>query len=106
MHQGQTNNIFAILKSEEGQKEDGDQLALVEEVNVNRSPKPNPETTGKLNPKADVYSHVSTRNGASKEGTNRNPSEARIKEAEDKESTAQWVNRTFGNNLGKTNQPF
>lgn len=98
VQQVQTNNKFAILELEEGQKEADDQLALVEEVNENQSLKPTPKSTGKLNPVDAVYIPASTGNRSSKGVTNANPNEVRKEEAKEKESTAHWVNRTFGNN--------
>ncbi|XP_016484601.1 uncharacterized protein LOC107805125 [Nicotiana tabacum] len=98
VQQVQTTNNFAILEIEEGDKEDNNQLVLVEISNVDRSHKVSPRVTKngtprsaiKLNPKASVF----------------NPNDKGIETVcqLQKESTTQWVSRNFGGGLVSTNR--
>lgn len=87
---------------EECEKEEYNQLALVEQSIVRLSLRPNPTLTGKsLNLAAPFYKPTSPRIEASmdinKGGVERSGKENN--QATLKESTAQWVNRAFGGNV-------
>ncbi|OIT00963.1 hypothetical protein A4A49_11182 [Nicotiana attenuata] len=82
------------------------QLVVIDKSNEQRSPTPNPKTTGSLNPAATVFKPSSAGNPKLIKWNNVNPNGSGI--AVDKgvqlESIAQWVTRTFGGNLVPTNQ--
>lgn len=67
----QTANKYTALEVAKSEKEEDNQLALVEQINVHRNPISNPTPTGKsLNSAALVYKPTSPRIEASKDITN------------------------------------
>lgn len=94
------------MEVEEGQKNEYNQLVLLEESSVQRSPIKNPNTYGILNHEAAMFTPRSTETAKSKKKKNNvNPNESGNATAEvvQKELIVQWVNRTFGGNLVPTN---
>lgn len=94
VQQVQTANKFAILEVPEGEKNENTELVLVEESNEQSGTTPNPKTTEKLNPEADVFKPNSLALTKSKTGGGNAETGGSLNE-----STVQWVTRTFGGNL-------
>ncbi|OIT07933.1 hypothetical protein A4A49_10464 [Nicotiana attenuata] len=93
VQQIQTTNKFAALQVED-ESNAGNQLAIVEEVDVQNTP-----NQKELNPAAVAFTPKSTRVASSKRGKEINPNAegilSKVPTGRGKESTAQWVNRTF-----------
>lgn len=87
-----------------GDKEDNNQLALVEQSPIIRSLTANTTITGKLNPEAAVFNPKPAGNDGVKEKLFVYPTSMEHPDNGVKESTAQWVNKNFGGNLVTTNQ--
>ncbi|OIT25809.1 hypothetical protein A4A49_26628 [Nicotiana attenuata] len=89
----QTTNKFAVLQEEE-ESNAGSQVAIVEEFEVQNTP-----IQKKLNPAAAGFTPKSTGVASSNRGKEVNLKEAgnlaKVPTERGKESTAQWVNRTF-----------
>lgn len=96
VQQVQTANKFAILEVEEGEKNKNNQLVLIEESNEQRSPIHYPKATGSLNPATAVFSSPGITKSKKGNNANHNGSGNATAEGVQKESTAQWVPRTFG----------
>lgn len=111
--QVQITNKFAVLEVEDDEQENNNELALVAQSTVPRSP--NPNATGKgtarsatkpisprkiLNAAAPAYNPTSTGIGAKKVVD----LEANVQKDKVTESTTQWVTRAFGINNVTTNQ--
>lgn len=71
--QVQTSNKYTALEVEEGEKDGNNQLALVGDTIVTRSPGTNPKSTGKLNPAAAVFNQKFPGIEATKEVVDANP---------------------------------
>lgn len=99
VEQVQVSNKYAVLEVEEGERDTGYELVIVEKVIVDRSPRHSPKNTGRLDPSAAVFKPKNVGIEVSKEtvATNirRNGTAGHIL----KETTAQWVKRAFGGNL-------
>lgn len=97
VQQVQIANEFAILEVDEGENNENKQLVLVEESNEQMSSRHHPNTT-------PVFNSTSPGTGVSIEG-NKGISQVKDKKnpSTNKESTSQWVQRTFGANLVTTN---
>lgn len=82
---------------EEGEKEDNNQLALVDTTATQRSPRIKPIETGRLNPAAIVFMSAPTGNDKLDKEKNASPKKNRNGSTEEvqEESIAQWVNRTL-----------
>lgn len=106
VQQMQTTNKFAILEEEEGEKNENNQLMLIEESNEQRSPRHNLKITGSLNIAATPYKHSSPGITKSKKENNVTPTwnGNAVAQGIQMESTAQWATRTFGGNIVPTNQ--
>lgn len=93
----QTNNKFVVLELEDGEMKDNNELALLATSAFSRSPNADPHTRKglskspkKLNPKAPIFNPKDNGNGSTPQIQ--------------KETTSQWVNRTFGGNLVTKNR--
>lgn len=60
------------MEEEDGEVNESNQLALVEETAVQKNLVPNPKEAGKLNPAAAAFNPNSTRIASSKRGNNTN----------------------------------
>ncbi|OIT24175.1 hypothetical protein A4A49_33958 [Nicotiana attenuata] len=111
VQQIQTANKFAALQEDDGEINKENQLAIVEEPVDQRSPIKNNKKAGLLNPAAAVFT---PRSGvaSSKRGKGADHSgvdgvakaaNSAVIEKIPKESTTQWVSRTFADNIA-TNQ--
>lgn len=92
----QTANKFAILEVEDCEINENNQLALVEDNSIQRSH--SPKETGRLNLAANVFKPKSPTVEASKIGNNPNGKGTVVTDGIQKESTTQWVSRTFVGN--------
>lgn len=100
----QANSNAMVVQKNWAVEEPNNQLVVVEYGN-NQTPTPSTTPTGKtLNAAAPEFNPTSPRTGVSKDG-NKDSSIDKVKEkfAPNKESTSQWVQRTFGGNLVATN---
>ncbi|OIT29667.1 hypothetical protein A4A49_60295, partial [Nicotiana attenuata] len=105
----QTANKFAVLEVEDGDNNDNNQLVVVEENSKEKSPAQSNKSTGKLNPSAPTFRPAASRINSSKVGDKTKASDAgkgdkiTTEQGGIKESIAQWVGRTFADNVA-TNQ--
>lgn len=95
----QVSNKYVALDLEEGEVQENNQLIWVEDDTIIRSPRPSPTSTGKLNQAVAVFNANSIGFKAAKEGLTTSPKGNGVKE-----STAQWVNKAFGDYNIATNQ--
>ncbi|OIS99804.1 hypothetical protein A4A49_62734, partial [Nicotiana attenuata] len=106
----QIANQFVALQEDDGEANDGNQFAIVEDPMGQRSPVQNTKEAGLLNA---VATEFTPRSGvaSSKRGKGADPRRAEnvantnmpLVEKGTKESTTQWVSRTFADNVA-TNQ--
>ncbi|OIS97327.1 hypothetical protein A4A49_60563, partial [Nicotiana attenuata] len=105
----QTANKFAVLEVEDGDNNDNNQLVVVEDNSKEKSPAQSIKSTGKLNPSAPTFRPAASGIDSSKIGDKTKASDAgkgdkiTTEQGGIKESTAQWVGRTFADNVA-TNQ--